>query len=73
MKLYDCLMTSWSDRIHEKTNDIILSLQWIINMDETINELSILLRNEDLHTEFHKHQVSHSSSMLRHISILTVV
>ncbi|CAH8434363.1 unnamed protein product [Schistosoma guineensis] len=56
MKLYDCLMTSWSDRIHEKTNDIILSLEWIINMDETINELSILLRNEDLHTEFHKHQ-----------------
>ncbi|XP_018647648.1 putative normocyte-binding protein 1 [Schistosoma mansoni] len=56
MKLYDCLITSWNKRIYEKTNNTIQSLQWIIKMNETINELSVLLKNEDLHTELHKHQ-----------------
>ncbi|CAH8430678.1 unnamed protein product [Schistosoma turkestanicum] len=56
MKLYDSLMIPWSKRFYEKTNNIILSIQWIIDMNETINELDVLLQNKDFHTELHRHQ-----------------
>ncbi|KAH8855598.1 Dynein heavy chain domain-containing protein [Schistosoma japonicum] len=56
MNLYGCLMMPWSEIIYEKTNNIILSIEWIVNMNETVNELNTILQNEDLYTELHKYQ-----------------
>ncbi|KAK4473205.1 hypothetical protein MN116_004381 [Schistosoma mekongi] len=56
MNLYGCLMMPWSETIYEKTNNIILSIEWIVTMNETVNELNTILQNEDLHTELHKYQ-----------------
>ncbi|CAH8432983.1 unnamed protein product [Heterobilharzia americana] len=44
MQLYETLMMPWSQTIHEKTRQVIQSLQWIKDVDLTINELRRLIQ-----------------------------
>uniref|UniRef100_A0AA85JQ60 DHC_N1 domain-containing protein n=1 Tax=Trichobilharzia regenti TaxID=157069 RepID=A0AA85JQ60_TRIRE len=56
MKLYESLLMPWSQTIHEKTNQIIQSMEWIISVNQTIGELSTLLNNERECFELYKYR-----------------